>query len=667
MGGSYANMNIHICGLEKNDIKFYESQMKSLNILFSVEEKNKSTLNYKVKSSKKPKWNAFIYSDNNTKNFKLINQTIQDQINKFNTESKKRKISEEEKGELINNMILFYVTDNESDFLLLEEFNNKDTIDFFADNFPLILFIFKNNNRDNTYYKDKFFDFSYIRCLNFNSLFNIPKIKSKKEKKEVFQALFLKSFLYNNYNNYFTQKGYKVVDEINPLFNRQMHGIYLPIVLVGSPGIDKSTFINIINGTRISKPSSSDAPVTSKSVYYDIKIPGQKNDEFQDMDEGLYQEAFFRLIDTPGIDLEKNIDNPLNEIKNIFKNYKDGKENIPIILYFMNPIEKNSNKDENKQTKTMEILKFLAKNNAKIIFVITHISKNSSWSQQSSYINSLKENGLENLVEKDQSNIIKCDLVGSNPYGIQDIFKKIYLYLNILKDEKGNPTGEVYTDSFIEEIKKFEAFDQKLKYIKTKTHLFDQFESKEDIITYGNKKTKILIGSMMVTASAVDSIPVAFADDSIIKSIIGNSIIQIGNYYGYARKKITKSDLNAIYSGKLYEPNNLKEEFNNINQFFKFSDDLIDESNGIILCLNADDIVKSVWGIGTIFGIMSGTFADAGIALNNLNKTRKYFESKYKADDGNIFFITRCFEYEIIFGALKQFEDYHLIYPNGQV
>ena len=189
MGGSYANMNIHICGLEKNDIKFYESQMKSLNILFSVEEKNKSTLNYKVKSSKKPKWNAFIYSDNNTKNFKLINQTIQDQINKFNTESKKRKISEEEKGELINNMILFYVTDNESDFLLLEEFNNKDTIDFFADNFPLILFIFKNNNRDNTYYKDKFFDFSYIRCLNFNSLFNIPKIKSKKEKKSLEPAI----------------------------------------------------------------------------------------------------------------------------------------------------------------------------------------------------------------------------------------------------------------------------------------------------------------------------------------------------------------------------------------------------------------------------------------------------------------------------------------------
>ena len=664
MGGSYANMNIHICGLEKNDKEFYESQMKSLNILFSVDEKNKSTLNYKVKSSKKPKWNAYIYSDNNTKNFKLINQTLQEQINKFNTESKKRKISEEEKGELKNNMILFYVTDNESDCSLLEEFNDEDTIDFFADNFPLILLVFKNSNRDNTYYKDIFFDFSYIRCLNLNSFCNLLDIDSKKQKKEDFQALYLKSFLYNNYDSYFTERGYKVIDEINPLSNRQMHGIYLPIVLVGSPGVGKSTFINVINGTRISKASSSDDPVTSKSACYDIKIPGQNNDEFQDMAEGLYQEAFFRLIDTPGFDLEKDIDNALNEIKNIFKGFKDGKENIPIILYFMNPIGRNSTKDESKKAKTVEILKFLAKNKAKIIFVITHMQKNTRWTKQSSFINSLKENGLENLVEKDKSNIIKCELVGSNPYGIQDIFKKIYLYLNVLRDEKGNPTGEVYTDSFIEEIKKFETFDQKLKYMKTKTHLFDQFESKEDIITYGNKKSAILIGSMMLSAAAAGSIPVAFADVSIVISIIGNSIIQIGKYYGYVWKNISKNDLKAIYSGKLYEPNISSDEFSNIKEILKITGELILKSLGTVFCLVIDDIVKSIWGIGTMVGIALGAVADAGIVYNYLNNARKYFESKCKADDGTIFFITRCIEYEIIFRAFKKFEDYNLIYPN---
>ena len=44
-------MNIHICGLDKNDKEFYESQMKTLDILFPKEDKNKSTVNYKVKYS----------------------------------------------------------------------------------------------------------------------------------------------------------------------------------------------------------------------------------------------------------------------------------------------------------------------------------------------------------------------------------------------------------------------------------------------------------------------------------------------------------------------------------------------------------------------------------------------------------------------------------------
>lgn len=291
MGGDYATMNIHICGLDKNDKDFYESQMKSLNILFPTLNEIKSTSDYIIKYSKKPKWNSFIYSDTNTKNFKLINKTIQSQINKYKKEVQKRKISEEEKGEFNNHMILFYVTDNISDCLLCEEFQDENTLDTLADNYPLMLFIFKDLERDNTYYKDKFFDFSYIRCLNLSSFKTIDD--TKKEKKEDFQALFFKSFLFNNYDSYYTERGHKIIDEINPLSDKSIPGIYLPIALVGSPGVGKSTFINIINGSRISKASSSDEPVTSKSAYYDVKIPGQKYDEIQSTNkEESDQEAF---------------------------------------------------------------------------------------------------------------------------------------------------------------------------------------------------------------------------------------------------------------------------------------------------------------------------------------------------------------------------------------
>ena len=348
-------MNIHICGLDKNDKEFYESQMKTLDILFPKEDKNKSTVNYKVKYSKKPKWYSFIYLDNNAKNFKLVNQVIQGQTKKYNEENQKRKLKEEEKGELRNHMILLYVTDNESDTILCDEFSEDETIDVLADNFPLIVFLFKNIDRNNTFYRDKFFDYSYIKCLNLSSLSNYLEINNSK--KEDFQALFLKSFLYNNYDSYFTERGHKIIDEIDPLSNRQMPGIYLPIILIGSPGVGKSTFINIINGGRISKASSSDEPVTSKSAYYDVKIPGQKT-ETQENNEELSQEAFIRFIDTPGFDLEKDIDTAYKEIKTIFKNFTDGKENIPVILYFMNPVGRNSTKDETKKEKTMEILKF---------------------------------------------------------------------------------------------------------------------------------------------------------------------------------------------------------------------------------------------------------------------------------------------------------------------
>jgi len=33
MGGEYASMNIHICGLDKNDKEFYEREMKSLSFI----------------------------------------------------------------------------------------------------------------------------------------------------------------------------------------------------------------------------------------------------------------------------------------------------------------------------------------------------------------------------------------------------------------------------------------------------------------------------------------------------------------------------------------------------------------------------------------------------------------------------------------------------------
>lgn len=656
-------MNIHICGLDLNDKNNYESQKKILNILFPNTDTNRTGFNYIFKYNQKLRWNAFIYTDNNTKNFKLINKTIQEEINKFNDKSKDEKDKAMKKFAFKNHMILLFVSDNDSDINLCEEFEKDDTIDKLNENFPLLLFIFKDIDRENIYYRDKFFDFSYIRCVNLNSITYIGENKGKSSKEELI-ALYLQTLLYNNYDSYFTERGHKIIDEIDPLSNTPKIGIYLPIILVGTPGVGKSTFINILNGGRISKASSSDNPVTSKSAYYDVKIPGNEiNIELEHKD--LRQDAFIRFIDTPGFDLEKDVEIALNEIKKIFEVFKEGKERIPVILYFMNNSGRNATKDEKKNKKRFEILKFLKNNNGKIIFVITHFPKNTRWKKHGSFIQDLKENGLYDLIEKDESNIIKCNLVGDNAYGIKEIFKKIYRYLNLIEDENFHQTTEVYTQSLIEEIKKLPTFDEKLAYIKTKTKLFNEFKSKEDILTFGRIKAYAYMGTMSLAAAAAGSIPIPFADVTIVLNILGGTIIKIGQIYGYVWKKISKNDLIAIYKGELYQKkNDIEKDNDSLIEFLKVVAEIFAKGIMTMFLLNIDDIIKSLWGIGTVIGMIIGAAADAGIVYKYALNAKRYFESKCKEDDGTIFFCTRCSEYEVIFRKFKQFDEYDLIYPS---
>lgn len=75
--------------------------------------------------------------------------------------------------------------------------------------------------------------------------------------------------------------------------------------------------------------------------------------------------------------------------------------------------------------------------------------KNSKWQKEYSFMYNMKEKGLDNLIEKNKSNIIKCELIGENGYGIKEIFDKIHSYLNVIEDKNHKPTGKIYTQSFI--------------------------------------------------------------------------------------------------------------------------------------------------------------------------------------------------------------------------
>ena len=58
---------------------------------------------------------------------------------------------------------------------------------------------------------------------------------------------------------------------------------------------------------------------------------------------------------------------------------------------------------------------------------------------------------------------------------------------------------------------------------------------------------------MTLASAGAGSIPIPFADLTIVMNILGATIIKIGKAYGYVWKKISKDDLFSIYKGELYQ------------------------------------------------------------------------------------------------------------------
>ena len=411
MGSSNPSMIVHICGVNENSNESL-AQLNLINAVFTEQKNKENTHDYIVRSSKKPVWNAYIYRQQ--RNFSIIKNTIKSNIQKAkdNKDNINYKVFK-------NNMILCF-GDNGCDTLLLKEFNGlKKELN---ENFPLILFIFKNTNKSIRDYKNIFFDITYLKCLNLE---DISTNETENEKIEQLKAFYLFSLLKNRYHNYYTEGGYRIIDEIDPLSKMATMGIYLPILLIGNPGMGKSTFINVVAGERISKATSSVEPVTSKAAYYDIKIPGNDNNHDMGINNSLMQgDAYIRFIDTPGFDTNKDV--------SIFEKFEEGKERIPVILYFLTSGRSFGNEPD-KREKTLKLLNFLKTKKAKILFIITRCHRDDDeeeWEQTPSFKEFLSTNKLESLVEYDDSNIITCNLVGKSAFGMPKIFKKLHSCLN---------------------------------------------------------------------------------------------------------------------------------------------------------------------------------------------------------------------------------------------
>ena len=152
-------------------------------------------------------------------------------------------------------MIIHFVSENNSENKLLEEFNKPKSRRSLNENFPLILFLFKDIDRNNKDYIHFFFDYTYIKWINLKNIYSeIIKEKDNKASKEDLIATYLKIILYNEYDSYFTERGHKIVDEIDPLSNTPKLRIYLPIILVGSPELEKVLLLMLLMRVEFQEP-----------------------------------------------------------------------------------------------------------------------------------------------------------------------------------------------------------------------------------------------------------------------------------------------------------------------------------------------------------------------------------------------------------------------------
>ena len=250
---------------------------------------------------------------------------------------------------------------------------------------------------------------------------------------------------------------------------------------------------------------------------------------------------------------------------------------------------------------------------------------------------------------------------------IWKIFEKLHSYLNLIDGK------EIYNESLIRGIIERPSFDQKLHYIKQKTHLFDEFRSKEDIITYANKKSIALIASFSTLAAASGAIPIPFGDVAVMIPLIGAEIIKIASFYGYAWHKISKNDIISILNREKYiQRDEANDEYINTNKNNVSPTKVVifDVIKGLLLGsfitasgLVIDDGIKFIPVIGTILGCIVGSIIDFSMIVLYGKWAKDYYTSKCQADDGTLFFSVRCHEYEIIFKKMKEFKEEYIIYP----
>ena len=379
-------INIH--GYEYNDNKDYvsieqtpmdeEDNLNSLNERLIIKNGNNSNNNY-VEIN----FNKFLKNFKSHKNkimseepYKVKHPVFKWNLNFYckgslnlNYLSKVRDNFEKDFYDEQKNVLILFIDNINTIFNIINIFSKIN-----SEKHPLFLFIIKIKDTSKTikqieldignYVKNKkikHFNLRNITLLEEVDLFETPKDESYNLNKKndyiisIYSFLINSWFYYNNLGDNFefgshlgknSNEFLKIINNEKKNINMNSHVGLFNILVLGRPGTGKSTLINILSNQKRSLEGRGES-LTKRMIKYIIK----------DYNISLY--------DTPGFELDKDINEITKFINNVQKHLIQRKNQINMAFYLITEGARDFYENEKK------ILKILMENNIPIFFLIT--------------------------------------------------------------------------------------------------------------------------------------------------------------------------------------------------------------------------------------------------------------------------------------------------------
>jgi len=270
---------------------------------------------------------------------------------------------------------------------------------------PLVLFLLKNN-----YSNDIDFKIDEVKYKRLDHrLFLLAKLDEYNEdcNKNVDEILLRFCSIHNELGDDFIIGKGDQAENYNLIYN------YFPfninIACIGRFGQGKSTGVNVLLNEYKAKESSKGSSQTKQLTYYQVSNQP------------------IRVLDIPGFEDTETVKAAVEKFKQCGEKINKIKDNLHIILYFMNYHENRT-----FQTLELPILEELCNHpKSKVIYVITHSDPDMDEIDKEDKIRNINV-GLQNLTKEKDTTIIKSVKKG----GMLEATVKNVVFVNFHRDNK---------------------------------------------------------------------------------------------------------------------------------------------------------------------------------------------------------------------------------------